>query len=250
MAAALPQLLNLKSDVIKNYLLNLGAAEVGFGDVSQGLSKEMKHLPIAISLAVPLPFVKRCGYTNELLNYNCHWEEQLTLEKLQRCLVKFLRTYGYRCLAIPPDTYKDKGKFIFRLYLQFSHKMAVTSAGLGWVGKNGLVIHEKYGPSLIWATVLTNAPLETTGMLYTAGKCGKCRRCVDACPVGAIPDREWRLEEGLVPHIDVEACQKQLERNLLNYGKAVCGICIAVCPIGKQEIKKPIPLPFPPCNPE
>lgn len=219
---------------LKDELLKRGATEVGIGNVKKGLTKDLLHMPIAISIGVMFSFLDK-GKKNFIMG-NLHESERL-LEMLQMYVVKVLRANGFRCLAIPPNTHKEKEKFVSRLYMFFSHKVAATCAGLGWIGKNGLLVSKKYGPRLVWATVLTNAPLEVSGTPITNGKCGKCKKCVEACPSGAIPDREWVLEEGLVAHINVEACKRQLEKKLLYTGNKYCGLCIEVCPIGKEILR-------------
>ena len=75
-----------------------------------------------------------------------------------------------------------KGTFISKLYSLFNHKMAATSAGLGWIGKNGLLISTDYGPRLSLATVLTDAPLEPDAPMEHS-LCGECMLCMKHCPV-------------------------------------------------------------------
>ena len=60
-----------------------------------------------------------------------------------------------------------------------------AAAGLGFIGKNGFLIHPCYGPRLRFAFVLTTAEVETAPA--GAGACPEnCRRCADACPVNAL----------------------------------------------------------------
>lgn len=224
---------------IENYLKRYGATLVGFGDVSRGLAGELRHMPVAVSLAIkhPPPGKNLVHTTRGPVYSNRYQQIDLMLEQLQKRLVRLLKGWGYRCLAIPPDSDKHDPRFIARLYPLFPHKTAATCAGLGWIGKNGLLVTEKYGPRLSWATVLTNAPLEVSTTPYLSGRCGKCRRCVEACPAGAIADVEWSREEGQVPHIDTEACRRQLEKNQQLVGEDVCGICILSCPRGAAYMK-------------
>ncbi|OAT82967.1 4Fe-4S double cluster binding domain-containing protein [Desulfotomaculum copahuensis] len=224
---------------IEQYLLQHGATLVGFGDVSEGLAGELQHMPVAVSLAIkhPPPGKNLVHTTRGAVYSNRYQQIDLLLEQLQKRLVGLLKSRGYRCLAIPPDSDKHDPRFVARLYPLFPHKTAATCAGLGWIGKNGLLVSEKYGPRLSWATVLTNAPLEVCASPYTSGRCGKCRRCVEACPSGAIADVEWSRAEGLVPHIDAAACRRQMEKNAGLVGEDVCGICILACPRGAAALK-------------
>ena len=94
------------------------------------------------------------------LNRGLNQETVEMLSKLQRLAQEWLRSRGYLNLVIPPDSDRRKDKLITKLYKLFCHKTAATCSGLGWVGKNGLVINRQYGSKLSWATVLTNAPLD------------------------------------------------------------------------------------------
>jgi epoxyqueuosine reductase len=62
---------------------------------------------------------------------------------------------------------------------------AAYLAGLGWFGKNANVLIEGAGSFFVLGSVITTAPLVINESTVTDG-CGACRRCIDACPTGAI----------------------------------------------------------------
>ncbi|MHB1786833.1 MAG: tRNA epoxyqueuosine(34) reductase QueG [Acidimicrobiales bacterium] len=64
-------------------------------------------------------------------------------------------------------------------------KEAAVQAGLGWYGKNTLVLIPRHGSWFVLGSVITNAPLPTTTTTLVDG-CGSCSRCISACPTGAI----------------------------------------------------------------
>jgi len=112
----------------------------------------------------------------------------------------------------------------------FPHKTAATRAGLGWIGKTALFVSPEFGPRVRLATVFTDLELDA-GTAVTAGRCGACRRCVDACPAGAGRDVTWRAGMPRDALYDEKACEAETDRHPDLGG--VCGVCIAVCPWGQ-----------------
>ncbi len=195
-----------------------GAAVVGIAWLRGFLSGEIAHLDTALSIGV-----------DRRLN-----EDTLSiLVKLQKKAVRFLKSRGYRTLAIPPDSDRKKGTFISKLYSLFNHKMAATSAGLGWIGKNGLLISTDYGPRLSLATVLTDAPIEPDAPMEHS-LCGSCTLCVEYCPSRAITGAEWSRSSPFVELVKLGACRSHKETKRLTDGKPNCGLCINICPYGRK----------------
>lgn len=207
----------------------MGASVCGVGDVSIGLAPELKHMPRAISLAIKHP---GCRKQREEKPYfpTYYFIIDRQLQTIQKALVRQLRFAGWHALAIPPDSHRFDNSFISRLYPLFPHKTAATCAGLGWVGKSGLLINNKFGPRLNWATVLTDAPLEISALPILESRCGECRRCVVSCPAGAISDMHWRRVDSYQNMIDIDKCAGQLKKNIKKFGNADCGLCIKNCP--------------------
>lgn len=212
----------MKTGPLKKSLLREGATLVGVGDISEALSPEINHLSRGIAIAV---------------NRSLTEETVRLLMRLQIIAEAWLRQRNYRSLSIPPDSDRRKDKFITKLYHLFSHKTAATCSGLGWVGKNGLIINRDYGSKLSWATVLTNAPLDVD-VPVTRSECGTCSLCVQHCPSGAVRGRDWSIDEPMQEMVMYERCKSlKKSRNALN-GKPNCGFCITVCPYSRQGSRK------------
>ncbi len=212
----------------------MGADLVGFGDVSSGLAPEFSHIPKAIALGIKYPV-----FEVDINKPNCFLERCFSIDKrlqeIQKKVAAILRNNGWRALLIPPDSHREISSFIARLYHLFPHKTAATCSGLGWIGKNGLLISQEFGPRLSWATVLTDAPLLLTPYPITISHCGNCRYCVDACPAGAIRNVLWERKNSYEPLIDVQRCFAQLQKNQELYGHFSCGVCVLVCPQGISQ---------------
>ncbi len=223
-----------KRDKVLTYLKKMGASLSGVGDVSVGLAKEFRHMPRAISIGIHHPLSKHDCACGQLYSpFYAAIDRQLL--KIQNLLVRWLRSGGWKALAIPPDSNRYDNSYISRLYPLFPHKTAATCAGLGWVGKSGLLISKKYGPYVSWASVLTDAPLETCSEPILSSQCGDCRRCVEACPAGAIKDMYWVRGDSYQTMIDPKKCAEQLKMNFKKFGSPTCGLCILACPRGEAR---------------
>jgi epoxyqueuosine reductase QueG len=202
---------------LRRELYDLGATVVGIADLRGFLSGEISHLDRAVSIAV-----------DRRLNENT----LSLLAKLQRRTVRFLKARGHRTLAIPPDSDRQKGTFVSKLYSLFNHKMAATSAGVGWVGKNGLLINPDHGPRLTLATVLTDAPLAVDRPIEES-RCGSCTLCIDHCPSKAITGEVWSRHDPFVELVKLDACRSHKTGKRQTEGKPNCGLCINICPYGR-----------------
>ncbi|MGQ9507094.1 MAG: hypothetical protein ACUVTB_04445 [Candidatus Bathycorpusculaceae bacterium] len=97
-----------------------------------------------------------------------------------------------------------------------SHKVVAENAGLGWRGKNELIVNEKFSCALRFASVITNLPLVYGKKAKTS--CGKCEACLEACPFLRNKDRLENYREN---------CRKYISE--LGLDAEVCGKCIKAC---------------------
>jgi epoxyqueuosine reductase QueG len=133
-----------------------------------------------------------------------------------------LQTHGYRALPIPASL-RSGGETLTSV---FSHKLAAHLAGLGWIGKNSLLISPEFGSRVRWVTVLTDAPLVPGEPADR--ECGRCRACVAACPVQAFTGAEFRSHDPVEVRFDTRACDEYRRTH-------PCGLCVAACPIGRRK---------------
>ena len=119
------------------------------------------------------------------------------------------------------------------LLAPFSFKYAATRAGIGWIGKNDVVITRQYGPRVRLAVVLINASFEY-GQPVVESRCPEdCRKCVDICPCKALKDVRWDPEKFRAEIIDYHRCNRMRSAFIPKLGrKSACGMCFAACPVG------------------
>lgn len=202
---------------LKEHLRRAGVTLVGVGDVSEALAPELFHLNRGIALAVDRGMGRE---TTEILT------------RYQQTVEEWLSARGFRSLSIPPDSDRREGKWIAKLYRLFSHKAAATCSGLGWIGKNGLIINKQYGSKLSWASVLTDAPLDADAPI-TESQCGECELCVTHCPSKAVTGNTWSRREPFKELVQYDRCRSLKGKRRTIEGKPNCGLCISICPYSR-----------------
>jgi epoxyqueuosine reductase len=112
---------------------------------------------------------------------------------------------------------------------QHVDREAAARSGVGFYGKNTLLITRRHGSWVVLGTLVTDVELEQTPPLDL--DCGSCRLCIDACPTGAL-DEPGTLDSTRclsywtqAPHAIPEAYRERLGAQV--YG---CDICQDVCP--------------------
>jgi epoxyqueuosine reductase len=194
--------------------------------------------PRAISIGIALlnPIVDQLPRRNEravAVNYRHHAYNVVNerLDFIASRLGSLLQREGFKALPIPASRRVDDE----RLAALFSHKLAAHLAGLGWIGKSCLLITPQAGPRVRWATVLTNAPLPSTGEA-TAPGCGSCHECVDICPVKAFSGRLFRPDEPREMRYAANKCDEYLKSLKQQDPEIdVCGMCLYICPYGRKS---------------
>jgi len=120
----------------------------------------------------------------------------------------------------------------------FPHKTAATRAGLGWVGRHCQLITRPFGSWLRLGTVFTELDLPC-GPPVEKDFCGRCTRCVEACPAGALKGNAWYPGLPREEILDVEKCDQWKKTHYYQFHKGHnCGICSAVCPYGLKVLKR------------
>jgi ferredoxin len=112
-------------------------------------------------------------------------------------------------------------------------------AGIGWIGKNRLLITPDHGPRVALATVLTDAPLHPTAATLPPDGCGPCNLCIRACPVLAYRTESFGETDSL-QGFDTGRCSTM--RGVINPTSwGVCGLCVQVCPYGRRNSAAGVP---------
>jgi len=137
-------------------------------------------------------------------------------------LTNFIRSKGYRAIGCHP------------LGGPILYPAMAVKAGLGKIGRQGLLITKKFGPRQRLSVIAVNiSPLPdvTQDNFEIDEYCKKCKRCLNLCPVNAIYDEPIVKESDIVSRIDGEKCIEYF------YKTMGCSVCIKECPFHKIGYK-------------
>jgi epoxyqueuosine reductase QueG len=145
------------------------------------------------------------------------------LDSVAEALESKLKSVGSNAQRIPASEVTDWEKLRGHL----PHKLIGRYAGLGWIGRNILLVSPEFGSGVRYVTVLTDADLDADGPM--AVDCGTCSTCVAVCPAGAPAEDSSSF--------DLPACFTQVTEfnERLDRPHFICGICIKACRGRKLE---------------
>ena len=219
-------------------LEGMGASFTGFADVSGKLNGSLHSYHYAVTVGLHLSDAIIDGITDKpTFTYFHHYRtvnallDQITLRGLL-----FIQQHGFNAVAVPASqTVNDAAEPFSAI---FPHKTAAVLAGLGRIGKNGLFLHDAYGPRVRLATILTDMELPCA-KTSQEGSCQSCNRCVNACPAMALTGREWYEGAAREEIVDAKACSDYMNNNFKHIGRGsvCCGICIKICPAKENNEK-------------
>lgn len=231
------------SEIIKSYLVPSANYIYGFADLTGLLPSKFKAYSHGISIGRRLDNSIVDGIKHApTLEYLNHYSE-INKELLNVCeRISFeLEAEGILAFPVRPTVTTDPGELdtaMPDLRYEISHKMVATRAGLGWIGKTDLFISKKFGARLRLSSILVDEGLVSDSKPIDKSRCGKCRICADKCPAGAANGKLWDIRTDRDVFFDAFKCREQCSkfgRSLLKIDRRICGICVAVCPIGQTK---------------
>ena len=235
--------MTIKIKNLQETALSMGATFFGIADLvpahseilAQG-GEAVASFPRAVSVGIALQHSLVDALPDQqnplvIMNYRymAYDTVNLRLDQITLALAGIIQANGYHSYPVPVAQRVDND----RLTSIFSNKLAASLAGLGWIGKSCLLVTPQNGPRVRFATVLTTAPLEPTGIMMEQ-RCGTCHDCVDICPVQAFTGVNFRPEDPRSVRFDAHKCSQYLQKREQEIGYPVCGLCLYGCPHGKM----------------
>jgi len=136
------------------------------------------------------------------------------------------------------------GPFGYRAFVDSApvlEKALARNAGLGWIGKNTLILNRQAGSYFVLGELFTDLPLPTDEPV--TAHCGSCRACLDVCPTGAIVGPYQLDARKCISYLTIEH-YGSIDEELRPYmGNRIfgCDDCQAVCPWNKFAQPTPEP---------
>ena len=214
------------TEKIKTLCRQQGGSLFGVAD-PRSFKKEEILLPP--SLVNRLPYGISVGFhlSNAILEeienqptplYFHHYQRvNILLDTIGLIVSSAIQDLGYQAMPIPASQIVDwktqKGTL--------SHKHVARAAGLGWIGRNNLLVNEQFGSRIRLVTILTDLPLTIDSP--STKDCGSCHNCLSVCPAGAIRERQEDFD-----HL---RCYEQLRTfaKTLHFSHNICGVCVKPC---------------------
>jgi epoxyqueuosine reductase QueG len=210
---------------LKEFALNAGASLFGVCELKPEqeeifLPREtLKGLNRAVSMAVRLSDDILDGIIDKptRLYFHHYRSVNMFLDQLAITVQQFIQKEGFRALPIPASQILDWEKQLGHL----SHKRFAELAGIGWLGRNNLIVSPKHGAKIRLATILTDMPLDVDKPLNDS--CGECKKCISVCPAASIKDNKKEF--------DYDSCYEKLKEFRKNryVDQFICGVCVKAC---------------------
>jgi epoxyqueuosine reductase QueG len=221
---------------LKEYLLQNGALEVGFADLSKlNLDSSMRS-GVSILLGLPKDVVMSISNGPNMDYYDQYHALNAKLNELAEMGAERIRSFGFKAIAQTTDYVKEFDTYRTNL----PHKTVATLSGLGWIGKSALFLTKKYGSAIRLSSIITDMDLDY-GIPVTQSLCGDCMICANTCPGGAISGKLWSVDVDRDEFFDPLKCRKmarKLAKERIDKEITLCGKCIEVCPYTQAFIHK------------
>jgi epoxyqueuosine reductase QueG len=204
---------------------SLPISDWGIADI-RGLHPLADKYPVAISMlfGFRLDFDEHCEQVYQSLLV----ETRVKAKRAMGVVLAALERMGAAFYAVGTVGQNEE-----TLTGDFPLKTAATRAGMGWIGKNGLLVTEKFGPRVRLEAILVDLSLPP-GQAITRSRCGDCGICVDSCPAKCLRNAQWHAGMDRSELIDAYACSDYRKGFIPTLGRRLaCGWCALTCPKGR-----------------
>ncbi|MBR8537840.1 epoxyqueuosine reductase [Carboxylicivirga sediminis] len=217
---------------ITSFLNDKGASFIRFVNLQSLNSQQTQGYSSAILFGIALGAVyikkvaKNTSYVAQMIKTKTVKQDEfhnteIYTDKLADELSILLQEAGYSSFSQSEANLSKAGLYNSTTQTTpLPHKTLAVMAGLGWIGKNSLLITPEYGCAISMCSVLTSAPLNTGTFDLEPSQCGTCTICQKICCTRALKGRTWNTATKRDQLIDIHHC-------------TTCLQCLVRCPYTK-----------------
>ena len=225
--------MDLFNENITNELKQHGIEFIHFVDISGLARKQNRGFLSAVLFGVKCTpgYLKKVSdnpdYVSEMVARNYfdddeHYRHEMGMYRISDLVAGFIEANGYNVYALSDDNQIATNNFEGTKSM-LPLKTLATHAGLGWIGKNNLLVNKEYGCCQVWGGILTDAPVDTILHNPSEVQCGNCMVCLDICQPKALKGKLWEAGTQREEMIDADIC-------------TTCLKCMVHCPWTQKYI--------------
>ncbi len=209
---------------IKELVSNDDEYILGFADMRGLLNDKFKGFDFCIVIGKRLDdkIIDSIATGPNIDYYNLYNQTNHQLEEIAKKISDKLEELHISSMLLKPAISDEEidEQYYRTLTCDFSHKMAATRAGLGWIGKTDLFVSQKFGPRVRLVSILVNYPLNSSKAPINQSRCGECNLCVRECPALAATGQLWSVNVKRKDFYDAfkcrEKCRELSKKNINN----------------------------------
>lgn len=206
---------------IREMAFDMGACAFGIAHIDLGKpylkDVDARGLTTAISFGYRLSDAVIDGLKDHpTRTYQYHYRQvNLLLDHIALRIASYIQSLGSDALPVAASQIVDWES----LSGHISHKKIARLAGIGWIGRNNLLVNPIHGARLRLCTVLTDLDMPCDQPINEG--CGECVACLSSCPGQAISRQGF----------DLRKCIETIEalRKVESIGSHICGLCVKAC---------------------
>lgn len=215
----------LENDIIVE-LKKSGVDFVNFVDISNFDIQQNKGLPYAIFFGIALTpkYLREVANTPDYVqarvedSFNFDDDElylkEIKTDTLSDNIAELLISKGYKSYSQSDKNQMTTGFFDGQYgKTPLPHKTIAILAGVGWIGKNNLLITPEYGCGICIGVILTDAPLNVSRPQIIEANCEGCETCLGFCNTNALKGCLWNksvLREEMINVFECTTCMRCL----------------------------------------
>jgi len=170
------------------------------------------------------------------------WKYPRPLQKKHEPIAAYAHGRDYHTSILKELTKQVEGQ-PFVDSLPIAERELAAMAGLGFIGKNTMLINPKFGSAFFIGGVLFNGELKTQNNSPLSIKCDKCRKCIDACPNRALTEDGFLDARKCASYLTIEHKGEfnEEQKKWAKHSIFGCDICQRVCPYNARHLAETEP---------